>query len=177
MAKITSIFLFQITLKSKTKNNERIALSINDTIKRYYNPHITKWKKNQTCLTVLNPDETGNFALTSVECKGEIKFVEEVQVPSIGDIEVPPKLFVNPPKDLQRRHPFFGMNVPTFPKTSRGDLISSVEIKTESDRNEILKLGHAPDKVQLVDGELIKVKIEPDAGEKKKKKKKKHNKS
>ena len=152
-----SILIFQITLKNKSKHNEKLELSSKlkeNSWKRYYNPHVTKWKKDQNSLTVLNQDETGNFALGNIECKGEIKFVEEVEVPQIGHIEIPPKVFVKPPPDLQRRHPLFGQNVPAFPKALLCDKISSEEIKVEPK-------------------DEVKVKLEPEVGEKKKKKKKK----
>ena len=103
--------------------------------------------------------------------------MEAVDVPLIGDIEVPPKLFVKPPIDLYLRHPLFGMNVPEFPKTSICDIIPSEEIKVEPNENEA-KLkdksvsGQVYDKVKFVDGECVKVKIEEETSKKKKKKKK-----
>ena len=103
--------------------------------------------------------------------------MEAVDVPHIGDIEVPPKLIVKPPIDLYLRHPLFGMNVPEFPKTSICDIIPSEEIKVEPNENEA-KLedesvsGQVYDKVKFIDGECVKVKIEEETSKKKKKKKK-----
>ena len=63
-----------------------MALSNDEGISRTYEPKVTKWKKNNL-LTVLNQDENGIFTTSGLKCKGEINFVEDVNVPSIGDIE------------------------------------------------------------------------------------------
>merc|ERR1719323_95412 len=160
----------QISLKSNSKRQQPILLSsynsiTRNSIKRNYQPQITKQKNNPKHLTILDHDDHGNFALKNLECKGEIRFVEAVDVPPIGDIEVPPKLFVKPPRDLYRRHPLFGMNVPEFQKTSICDIIPSEEIKVEANENEAKvenksESSQVYDKVEFVDGECVKVKIE-----------------
>ena len=142
-----------------------------------YDPQISKWEKNSNKLTILDHDDNGNFSLKNLECKGEIRFVEAVEASPIGNIEVPPKSFVKPPRDLFRRHPLFGMNVPEFEKTSHCDTIHSADIKVEPNEQESIfekkpKSDEEYDKVHFVDGECVKVKIEPEVSKKKKKKKK-----
>ena len=139
-------------------------------IPRSYETQAKKWKKN-TSLTVLNQDENGIFTISGLKCKGEINFVEYINVPSIGDIQVPPKNFVLPPNDLHWRHPFFGRN------TNTNAVISSTLVEekvnpehkiTKQKKNKKDKKRQIIDEVSLEDGILKKIKTEPSVSEDKK---------
>jgi hypothetical protein len=136
---------------------------------------------------VLNQGENGLFNLATVKCKGEINFIEAIKIPPIGDIEVPPKFFVKPPKDLHWRHPFFGLEVP-----NKGPVIDStydkmpfegeVKKKSKSKKSKAeKKLDNAAyaiiDEVRLKDGVLEKVKVESGIADTKKKRKRKREES
>ena len=69
------------------------------------------WKKPANTIEILSQDNFGQYCPTSIKCKGEINFVEAITVPSIDKIDVPPTHFVQPPGDLKRRHPFFGLEL------------------------------------------------------------------
>ena len=115
-------------------------------------------------MAVLNQRQSGQFHLESFKCKGEINFVESIEIPVIGDIETPPKEFVQPPQDLHRRHPFFGLNVPEETLVGVSDKTSSGDQKKGKKSR---KLSNTKDTncgivdVELRDGVLHKVKIEP----------------
>ena len=82
----------------------------------------------------------------------------------IGGIEIPPKKFVQAPQDLHRRHPFFGLNVPEERLVGLSGKTSSSDQKGKKSK----KINNAKDTncgmvdVELRDGVLSKIKIEPD---------------
>ena len=151
------------------KHNETIRFSNGETVYRYYEPKITKWKKDSSSnLTVLNQSEFGQFNMASIKCKGEINLIEAVEVSPIKSIEVPPKMFVEPPKDLHWRHPFFGPEIPNASpviNSTCSKLPSKLDVKKER-KNKKSKTAKAllqsvVNEVRLNDGVLEKVKVEP----------------
>ena len=156
--------MLQLTLKSKRPTADRVTFGNGDGIPRSYEPQVTKWKKNNS-LTVLNQDENGIFTIGGLKCKGEINFVEDINVPSIGDIQVPPKNFVQPPSDLHWRHPFFGRNTtntnPVINSTLVEENVNPEHKPPKRKKNKKDKKHHIIDEVSLEDGILKKIKIEP----------------
>jgi len=82
--------------------------------------YATRVEKKKAKLPVLLPDSQGQIKAVSLACKGEITLVEHVEVPSVGEIKVPPKSYVKQPKGFVRRHPFFGVEPPPPPPSSQG---------------------------------------------------------
>lgn len=164
-------------LKGKKTDVSKISkVEVND---KSYETLITKWTTDNDKITVLKQAENGRFNAASIECKGEIKFIEEIKVPLIGDIQVPPKKIVEAPENLHWRHPFFGLQLPNEDKILDPSP-SQIQIKSEFDesisRKSKKERKGRVDEVCLENGILKKVKSEPriveTPGKKKKLKKK-----
>merc|ERR1712045_839099 len=119
-------------------------------------------------LTLLRQQTNGQFKLQNVNCKGEINFHEEVKVPEVDTIEVPTKCFVQQPKDLQWRHPFFGIVTPDVQIGNQNHIEN--EFKESKCNKSKKKDRDTLDAVELRNGELNVVKVDPDSGVSKPKK-------
>lgn len=176
--------LYDQKLKLKEKKSDTGKVCKVEANEKYYEAQVTNWTKDNDKLTVLKQGEHGLFIAASLECKGEINFIEEIKVPLIGDIEVPPKAFVEPPKNLHWRHPFFGQEVQNTDQVLDPSPVQ-MQIKSEFEESKNKKSKKkskncAVDEVRLEDGILKKVKSEPGKDEtpgKKKKHKRKREES
>ena len=167
----------------------RIMFSSGGNVEKCYETNVTKWEEGSNSLTLLRQQTNGQFKLENVNCKGEINFREEVKVPEVDTIEVPTKCFVQQPKDLQWRHPFFGLATPDVQIGNQNNIENEFkeskckekeqereEKKKEEKKKKKKKDRETLDAVELRNGELNVVKVDPDSGVSKPKKKKKKSK-
>ena len=151
----------------------RIMFSSGGKDEKCYETNVTKWENGSNSLTLLRQQTNGQFKLENVNCKGEINFHEEVKVPEVATIEVPTKCFVQQPKDLQWRHPFFGLASPDVQKGNQNHLENEFKESKSKKTKKKKKDRDTLDAVELKNGDLKVVKVDPDSDVPKPKKKKK----
>ena len=154
----------------------RIMFSSGGNVEKCYETNVTKWEEGSNSLTLLRQQTNGQFKLENVYCKGEINFREEVKVPEVDTIEVPTKCFVQQPKDLQWRHPFFGIVTPDVQIGNQNHLENEFKESKSKKTKKKKKDRDTLDAVELRNGDLNVVKVDPDSGDSKPKKKKKKSK-
>ena len=158
---------------SGTLKRSKLMFSSGGNGEKCYETNVTKWKGGSNSLTLLRQHTNGQFRLENVDCKGEINFHEEVKVPEIDTVEVPTKYFVQQPKDLQWRHPFFGLATPDVQIGNQNHIENEFKESKSKKSKKKNKDKYTVDSVELRNGDLKVVKVDPDSGVSKPKKKKK----
>ncbi|XP_071746380.1 uncharacterized protein [Lepeophtheirus salmonis] len=82
------------------------TVSANDTV------YETNASREKSSTLVVMRDEEGDNVAISLRSRGILNIFQSVDVPELDSMEITPPAFVAQPKNMERRHPLFGIEQP-----------------------------------------------------------------